>query len=98
MLLCSHEPRLHDCVTLKVCGNNRTGGVFEGSAAISLSLVSALQQAGDAIKYSIDGTEPTTPYTSPLTITQTTTVRAVKIAADGAPAGVARNVTYWKAK
>ena len=63
---------------------------------MTLSLVSAMQQPGDAIKYSTDGTEPTTLYAEPLKLTQTTTVRAVKVTADGETAGVVRNVTYWK--
>lgn len=55
-------------------------GFYSGSITVSLSA-----EAGAAIRYSIDGSDPTTGsvYSNALSLNQTTTLRAVAIAGDG---------------
>jgi hypothetical protein len=77
-----------------LCQSNRTGGFFSKSATVTLALVQALQETGDTIQYSLGGEEPMLPYKTPLIITQTTTIRAVKVSANGDTIHLARNVTY----
>jgi uncharacterized protein (TIGR03382 family) len=40
---------------------------------------------GGTLLYSVDGSEPTLPYTGPLAVGSTTIVRAIEVAADGTP-------------
>lgn len=78
------------------CQNNRGGGTFIKSATVELSLIASLEQPGDAIHYSLDGSVPSLVYSSPITLTKTTVIRAVKVPADGAAdVMLSRNVTYF---
>lgn len=70
------------------------GSLFSDSVTVTLTP----GKAGLAIRYTTDGTDPTAThgslYTSPLTLTKTTTIRAVTIT-DGT-AGPVYEATYYK--
>ena len=64
------------------CANAENGGSFRGSALVTLDLI-AVKGGGvnsaSQIRYSVDGSYPSIPYTKPLVVLGTTRIRAVKM-------------------
>ena len=68
------------------------GSLFDGTLSVSISC----ETSGASIRYTLDRSAPTassTPYTGPIQITQTTTVRA--IATGNGETGPEASATYW---
>ena len=76
------------------CANTVQGGVFTGTAEVTLALPVVAGASPDTaqIHYSLDGSDPTTVYKGkPISISATTVVRATK-----AGSSQSRHVTFTK--
>ena len=63
-------------------------GLYDAPLTVTLGA-----EHGGALRYSLDGADPNTPYTGPLSITESTTLRVAELDADGIP-GPTLTATY----
>ena len=77
--------------TVAISGNAQSADTYFGPVTVTLSA-----DNGASIHYTLDGTEPTsssTLYTTPFTITETTTLKAIAISGDNSSSVVTRTIT-----